>query len=123
MCVQLRTSALSSRESETPSPSAGAPDTTTSTQSERDGVDILSTWTERIGAALARTTSTREMLNLYLAATKEIPLDQYRKNDTFGHMWVCYARLLHRCVCFSLSLSLSLSLLDISFSAHQFARA
>jgi hypothetical protein len=68
--------------------------------------DVLTKWSNKINSALATTTSAREMLKLYVAATKEIPVDQYRKSDTFGHLWVCYARLLHRCARAQISFSI-----------------
>jgi len=58
--------------------------------------DFLGQWIVRINQGLDNAATISEVLKLYATATREISLERYRKSDTYGHLWVCYARLLQR---------------------------
>lgn len=58
----------------------------------------LEDWVEAIGDAFDSFRSEKYLLRLHSTATKVLPMERYRKSDVYGHLWICYARILARCV-------------------------
>lgn len=87
---------------DTPSPAGSTPSGTAPTGMAKvdaptpKRADPLEDWTSRITTALGSMALPSEVLRLYFSATKDLSTERYRKNDLFGHLWVCYARMLQQ---------------------------
>jgi hypothetical protein len=64
-------------------------------------VNQLDGWISTVNDALSSHSTAEAVLQVYAQVTGTMSSEQryrYRKNDLFGHLWTCYARVLERWV-------------------------